>query len=114
MDERVSQRAAIHQYVISFQEQTWRRTNATTELEFLVTNPEYQRRGAGAKLLAWGTEQADKLGARMALESTPAGLALYKRFGFREVDSVIGPNDPASGARVWMIRDPPSDSTPQG
>jgi hypothetical protein len=69
----------------------------------------------GAKLLAWGVEQADKYRARMALESTPAGLSLYKRAGFRQVDVIKAdmkhfgwdkPYDPEAAKRVWMIREP--------
>ncbi|EMC92690.1 hypothetical protein BAUCODRAFT_52542, partial [Baudoinia panamericana UAMH 10762] len=67
----------------------WRRENLAGKayilLDILVTNPTQQRRGAGAKLLAWGCEQADKHGVMMCLESTPAGLGLYERFGFRQV-----------------------------
>ena len=65
--------------------------------------------------MAWGTEQADKLGVVMALEATPAGLLLYKRFGFVEKE-VVGadmkqfgwtkPYDPEAAKRVWMVREP--------
>lgn len=90
-------------------------TNWVLELEFLVTHPEFQRRGTGAKLLEWSTEQADKLGVVMALEATPAGLALYKRFGFVEKEVIAAdmtqfgwtkPYDPEAAKRVWMIREP--------
>ena len=84
-------------------------------MEFLVTHPDFQGKGAGTKLLAWGVEQADELAVRMALEATPAGLALYKRFGFVEKDVIKSdmkqfgwhqPYDPESAKRVWMIREP--------
>ena len=80
-----------------------------------MTNPEFQRRGAGAKLLSWGVEQANRLGVVMALESTPAGLSLYKRFSFQEKEVVAAdmkqfgweqPYDPEAAKRVWMIRQP--------
>ena len=80
-----------------------------------MTHPESHGKGAGSKLLAWGVERADELGARLALESTPAGLALYKRFGFREVDVIRAdmkqfgwnePHNPEAAKRVWMIREP--------
>jgi len=66
-------------------------------------------------LLAWGTEQADKYGVHMALEATPAGLKLYRRFGFREMEVIkadmkqLGwdkPYDPEAAKRVWMVREP--------
>lgn len=85
------------------------------ELDFLVTNPDFHRRGAGSRLLSWGIEQADKHGVLMCLEATPTGLALYKRFGFVEKDVIMAdmkqfgwtqPYDPESAKRVWMIRQP--------
>lgn len=90
-------------------------TNVQSELEILVTNPESFGRGAGTRLLSWGVEQADKVGVIMALEATPAGLSLYKRFGFREMDVIKAdmkqfgwsqPYDPEAAKRVWMIREP--------
>ncbi|KAK4547685.1 hypothetical protein LTR36_000642 [Oleoguttula mirabilis] len=85
------------------------------ELNILVTNPAFQGRGAGRHLLSWGCEQADKLGLPMCLESTPAGLSLYARFGF-EVITVIKadmkqfgwnkPYDEEGAKRFWMTREP--------
>lgn len=55
----------------------------------------------------------------MALESTPAGLSLYKRFGFHEADVIKAdmkqfdwdePYDEEAAKRVWMIREPQSGS----
>lgn len=86
-------------------------------LEILVAHPEAQGRGAGTKLLTWGVEQADKYGIVMALESTPAGLTLYGRFGFREMDIIKAdmkqfgydqPYDEEAAKRVWMLREPES------
>lgn len=66
-------------------------------------------------LLAWGVEQADKHGVVMALESTPAGLSMYRRFGFRETEVIKAdmkqfgwhePYDEEAAKRVWMIREP--------
>ncbi|KAK5169673.1 uncharacterized protein LTR77_005651 [Saxophila tyrrhenica] len=93
----------------------WLKGQPYIELNFLVTDPEYQGKGAGTALLSWGVQQADKLGARMALESTPAGLSLYKRVGFRQADVIKAdmkefgwtqPYDPEAAKRVWMVRDP--------
>ncbi|KAK5676147.1 hypothetical protein LTS10_011439 [Elasticomyces elasticus] len=85
------------------------------ELHILVVHPDFHRRGVGAKLLSWGCEQADKHGVTACLESTPAGLELYKRFGFHEVRILKAdmhqfgwdqPYDEEAAKRVWMVRDP--------
>lgn len=95
------------------------RPDSITELDILVTHPDFAGRGAGSKLLGWGVEQAVKHGVVMALESTPAGLSLYKRFGFREVDVIKAdmkqfgwdkPYDEEAAKRVWMIREPQSSN----
>jgi predicted N-acetyltransferase YhbS len=51
-------------------------------LHMLVTDPEHHRRGAGAMLLKWGTEQADKSQLPCFLEASVVGRPLYARFGF--------------------------------
>ena len=69
----------------------------------------------GSKLLSWGCEQADKLAVAMCLTSTPAGLTLYKRFGFQAMRVVntdmkqFGwpePYDEAATTQYWMVREP--------
>lgn len=84
-----------------------------TELETLVINPDSQGKGAGTRLLSWGVEQAERNGVLMCVESTPAGLSLYKRFGF-QVEDVLradmqrgwdGPYDEEAAKRIWMIRE---------
>lgn len=51
----------------------------------LIADPAHQRRGAGAMLLKWGTEQADKAQLPSFLEASEAGLKLYASFGFEPV-----------------------------
>lgn len=60
-------------------------------------------------------EQADEHGVVMALEVTPAGLELYKRFGFRETEVIKADMkqfgydktyDEEAAKRVWMMREP--------
>lgn len=83
-------------------------------LNFLTVLPEAQGRGIGAKLLAWGIEEADRRGAAACLESTPAGLALYKKYGFTETRVIKAdmqdfgwtqPYDEEAAKRVFMIRE---------
>ena len=78
-----------------------------------MVHPDAQRRGVGAALLTWGCEQADRLGVPICLESTPAGLRLYERFGFKEARTIKAdmrefgwtePYDEEAAKRVWMVR----------
>ncbi|KKY13158.1 hypothetical protein UCDDS831_g09278 [Diplodia seriata] len=56
-------------------------------LGLLVTHPKHHRRGAGAMLIRWGTEQADKAGLICFLEASEAGRDLYKRHGFEDQET---------------------------
>ncbi|KAH6629871.1 hypothetical protein C7974DRAFT_312037 [Boeremia exigua] len=51
-------------------------------LHILITDPAHHRRGAGAKLVRWGTEQADADQLPCFLESSVMGRPLYARYGF--------------------------------
>ncbi|KAF3055029.1 hypothetical protein GL218_07402 [Daldinia childiae] len=52
-------------------------------LELLAVHPEYQRLGAGAALVEWGTKAADQQGLQAVVEGTPAGRRLYEKCGLR-------------------------------
>ncbi|KAF2684877.1 hypothetical protein K458DRAFT_338040 [Lentithecium fluviatile CBS 122367] len=54
-------------------------------LQVLVVDPEEQRRGAGAMLIQWGLERADKAQLPCFLEASEAGRPLYARWGFEAV-----------------------------
>ena len=58
------------------------------QLRLLVTHPDYQRRGAGAKLLKWGIEKAKEDNLAVTLFASPIGGYLYRKMGFRDL-SVI-------------------------
>ncbi|KAF3043022.1 hypothetical protein E8E11_002229 [Didymella keratinophila] len=51
-------------------------------LHILITDPAHHRRGAGAKLVNWGTAQADAAQLPCFLESSVMGRPLYARCGF--------------------------------
>ena len=53
-------------------------------LDILDTDEKHQGRGAGAALVKWGTDWADREGLECMLEGTPAGLRLYQKSGFRQ------------------------------
>ncbi|KAK4703665.1 hypothetical protein P7C70_g2554, partial [Phenoliferia sp. Uapishka_3] len=48
----------------------------------LVTDPRFQKTGAGSALLKWGCDKADEWGVPAYLKGTPKGMSLYERFGF--------------------------------
>ena len=54
----------------------------------LATHPDYQRRGAAAKLCAWGMKEAETRGVDMTLFSSPMGRWLYLKLGFKEFGMV--------------------------
>lgn len=51
----------------------------------LIVAPEYQRQGVGAELLKWGTDVADEKGLFIWVHSSEAGLAAYKKAGFKAI-----------------------------
>ncbi|KAF2794483.1 hypothetical protein K505DRAFT_407495 [Melanomma pulvis-pyrius CBS 109.77] len=50
-------------------------------LELLAIHPEYQRLGAGAALVKWGTKAADDKGVKAVVEGTPVARRLYEQCG---------------------------------
>ncbi|OHE96130.1 acetyltransferase [Colletotrichum orchidophilum] len=69
-----------------------------TNLDTLVTHPDYQRRGAASMLLRWGCELADENGVGAYVDASKAGALLYERFGFVD-ESVDRDGEVASMAR---------------
>ncbi|KAJ9245751.1 hypothetical protein DTO271D3_4073 [Paecilomyces variotii] len=60
-------------------------------LNMISVNPAYQRQGIGSILLQWGTEEADAHGRDSFLISSPAGVRLYAKFGFKVVGEIHTP-----------------------
>ncbi|KAF2242637.1 hypothetical protein BU26DRAFT_534674 [Trematosphaeria pertusa] len=81
-------------------------------LHLLVTHPEHQRRGAGAMLVRWGIEQADKVQLPSFLEATEVGRPLYASLGFNGVhEEIFDLSKYGSQGRdrsTVMIRHPPN------
>ncbi|KAI1778783.1 hypothetical protein F4818DRAFT_402461 [Hypoxylon cercidicola] len=81
-------------------------------LELLAVHPDYQRLGAGAALVKWGTKTADEQGLKAVVEGTPVARRLYEQCGLHtEIEEMhfdIG--DEFSGRRkpklLFMTRDP--------
>lgn len=53
------------------------------DLAILAVDPSFHRSGAGGALIRWGTEQADRDGLNVYLESSPGAVDVYPRFGFK-------------------------------
>lgn len=88
-------------------------TERTLDLKLLSTHSDHQRRGAGALLLKWGSEQADRIGADCYLEATTTGRPLYEKFGYRQVGMFNldmtrfgGPDD----ANICLMARPPASN----
>ncbi|TID17439.1 acyl-CoA N-acyltransferase [Venturia nashicola] len=81
-------------------------------LSILATHPEHHRKGAGRKLVKWGTDLADKQGIECYLESSIEGRPLYERLGFRVVKEVpfnledFGRPDLGTDVNCIMLREP--------
>jgi GNAT superfamily N-acetyltransferase len=54
-------------------------------MAILTVVPEVQRRGVGSTLLREGLKEADRRGLPAFIEASPAGLGLYKKFGWEEM-----------------------------
>ncbi|KAF2167209.1 hypothetical protein M409DRAFT_22638 [Zasmidium cellare ATCC 36951] len=83
-------------------------------IDLLLIHPTHQHRGIGSQLLQHVLEEADSRNIPVGLESTPAGLALYKRHGFVETRVIKADMrafgwreeyDEEAAKRVWMVRD---------
>lgn len=59
-------------------------------LSLLGTDPKHERRGAGAMLIRWGCDRADKGQKKCYVDASSVGYRLYKRCGFeQDVGEVI-------------------------
>lgn len=59
--------------------------NVRKVLDILHTHPSHQGQGAGAQLVKWGTDLADKERLQCYLESSPAAYPLFKKCDFEDV-----------------------------
>ena len=58
-----------------------------SDLQILITDPAHGRRGAGGLLIKWGVDEARKYKLPLYVESSRKGHELYKRYGFRDIES---------------------------
>ncbi len=52
----------------------------------LFTDPSYQKRGAGAMMVKWGTDLADHLMLPAWVEASEIAAPLYRKNGFEDVE----------------------------
>ncbi|KAK1622923.1 acetyltransferase [Colletotrichum phormii] len=83
---------------------------ACVYLHILVTEPQYQHRGVGQHLLAFGIQESLRLEVPIYLETTEAGHSLYQKVGFDDIEvhradlTKFGEHRPHM---IWgMIREP--------
>ena len=70
----------------------------------------HQRLGLGSLLLRDGLAVADKAGADTYLGASAAGLPLYLKHGFKQIEDVSIDMTPYGGTGIvsekWMVREP--------
>lgn len=57
-------------------------------LHILATLPSYRCRGVGSLLVSHGLEVVDKAKMQSYLDTSPLGLNLYLKYGWRRVDEI--------------------------
>ena len=75
------------------------------EMSGLSVAPEYQRRGLGALMLNWGINQATAENVPVFVKSSPNGVSLYEKAGFRSFEKIhfdtIDLGEPGMQCLVW-------------
>lgn len=79
------------------------------ELEAILVHPDYQRKGIAKRLLAWGIEEAERLGVDLWLQATEEGRPVYERAGFQPLREVKVVCEGVGESPVTVRR--PRDST---
>ena len=83
-------------------------------LHILAVHPSYHRLGLGTKLILPGLVDADRAGAQTYVEASPAGLPLYLRHGWEQVDEMVLDMRPYGGDGMehqpFLMREPGAGS----
>ncbi|CZT21231.1 uncharacterized protein RCC_07094 [Ramularia collo-cygni] len=79
-------------------------------LNLLCVHQDFQRMGVGKALMEWGVKLADEVHLPVHIEASPAGVYLYRKMGFREVDVAVVKAEEWDGGYdreyIAMVRDP--------
>lgn len=76
------------------------------ELDGMYVDPDYQRRGLGQMLLNWGLNQARTEHVPIVTKSSPVGVYLYERNGFKSFeeqhfDAFFDPGHKGMHSMIW-------------
>lgn len=71
----------------------------------LGTHHEYQRRGAGAMLVKWGCDLADRNGMLCYVDASEKGKGLYQKFGFED-RTILGHGNEGVSSMVRYPKQP--------
>ncbi|KAK7955315.1 hypothetical protein PG988_016009 [Apiospora saccharicola] len=74
-------------------------------LELLAVRKSHHGKGLGKHLLSWGLERADQDGVEAYLQASPAGVPLYRKYGFEDIETVTM-SRADNYAEVFMKRQP--------
>ena|SRR5271156_3252574 len=84
------------------------------DLAAVGTSPSYRKQGAASLLLAHFTKLVDEKRLPAYVEGTPAGLGIYRKYGFQQVDMLklgLSPWKDGDFYNLCMIRAPPAKSS---
>ncbi|KAF2203948.1 putative GNAT family acetyltransferase [Delitschia confertaspora ATCC 74209] len=75
-------------------------------LNFIGTNPHYERLGAGSLMVQWGIKQCNKSGHPAYLESTLESTPLYQKNGFEAATTImLDIKDTEDGGRISTYKE---------
>lgn len=84
--------------------------DSVTDLHLLAVRPQYHRRGIGSLLIKAGLDVADEAMSKVYVFSTPVGLPLYLRHGWKKVDELVVDMGKYGGSGViveeHLVREP--------
>ncbi|KAM3081743.1 hypothetical protein ACMFMG_005189 [Clarireedia jacksonii] len=97
------------------------------QLDMMFTHPSHRHQGHGSALMKYGMDQAAELKVEAVVESSEAGMKLYKKFGLRTIEKVAidtATDDPSpiwkkmqsefGGKSVWWMWKPAEGVYVQG
>jgi len=79
-------------------------------LDYITTTPSHQGKGVATLLVKSGLVEADKVGLKTIVMSTPAGKKLYEKCGFQLLSTVVQDDSKFGGTGSYvchfLVREP--------